>query len=333
MILNPDNFDNNDNKKTMHIENIILVTAKTRLQRLIARFNTLENARFYLNQKGQAESLDDLIREDSAIKNTLQNIQNQVSDLARVKLVEKSFLPNFIFTEKDLILAVGQDGLVANIAKYAAGTPIIGINPAPDRYDGILLPFHSQNYLPTVNKIIKAGSYNMQSVSMAKVELDDGQRLLAFNDLFIGPKTHSSARYKLHYRGQVEQQSSSGLIVSTGAGSTGWMSSIFNMANGMLQTFNDNVVNGRPDYLPAYQIPWDAQHLLFAVREPFLSRTSQIKIVAGAINKRQNLVIESQMSENGVIFSDGIQEDFIQFTAGRKATIGLAAEQARIVVN
>ena len=53
-----------------------------------------------------------------------------------------------------------------------------------------------------------------------RARLNDGQRLLAFNDFLIGHRTHVSARYRLTWHGRTETQSSSGILVSTGAGST-----------------------------------------------------------------------------------------------------------------
>ena len=68
---------------------------------------------------------------------------------------------------------------------------------------------------------------------MAQATLSDGQTLLAFNDLFIGRRSHASAFYTIEHAGQREVHSSSGVIVSTGAGSTGWLSSCYNMARGL----------------------------------------------------------------------------------------------------
>jgi len=72
---------------------------------------------------------------------------------------------------------------------------------------------------------------------MAQVLLNNGQRLLAVNDLFVGARTHVSARYRLRYKGLDEDQSSSGLIISTGAGSTGWYRSIPTGAAGIVATY------------------------------------------------------------------------------------------------
>lgn len=39
------------------------------------------------------------------------------------------------------------------------------------------------------------------------------------------------------------------------------------------------------------------------------------------------------MPTNGVIFSDGIETDFLKFNSGSIATIGIAKETARLVTN
>src|SRR5687768_17619967 len=109
-------------------------------------------------------------------------------------------------------------------------------------------------------------------VTMAEALLNDGQRLLAFNDLFIGPASHSSARYRLTYKGVTENQSSSGIIVSTGAGSTGWLSSVFNMAKSINSTFAHKEIKLEK------RLAWDENHLIYVVREPFLSKVSDITL-------------------------------------------------------
>jgi hypothetical protein len=155
---------------------------------------------------------------------------------------------------------------------------------------------------------------------MAEVRLSDGQRLLAFNDLFIGPRSHTSARYAIQHRDRREIHSSSGVIVATGAGSTGWLSSVFNMAEGL----------GAPHVDPRF--PWEANQLRFAVREPYRSPGTQADLVYGELGPGEALRLESQMAEEGVIFSDGVEADFLQFNAGTFATIAIADRKARLAV-
>ena len=125
------------------------------------------------------------------------------------------------------------------------------------------------------------GSKVWRDVTMAQAELNDGQRLLAVNDLFIGARTHVSARYRSAYQGREEDQSSSGLIVSTGAGSTGWYRSLLTGAAGVVACYvaGPEVAQVREQYA----IPWEDRGLVFCVREPFVSKTSGAEIVHGRI--------------------------------------------------
>ena len=82
---------------------------------------------------------------------------------------------------------------------------------------------------------------------------------------------------------------------------------------------------------PMY-FPWEDRRLLFVVREPFVSRHSRADVVAGWIEAKQTLELESQMPSGGVIFSDGIESDYVQFNAGTQVTVAAAAESAQLVV-
>ena len=160
---------------------------------------------------------------------------------------------------------------------------------------------------------------------MARAQLNDGQTLLAFNDLFVGARSHVSARYEIGFRDARETHSSSGVIISTGAGSTDWMSSIFNMTSEMASFFGMRNGVSRP------AMQWNEDRLLFVVREPFASRHSSATIVAGWIEDGVTLRVESQMPTGGVIFSDGVEADFLNFNSGAEATIEIAPQKARLV--
>ncbi len=267
----------------------------------------------------------DYEEESSEFNSALNKILKQLTGVLKVKVIEQDFLSNYIFTNKDLVIVVGQDGLVANTAKYLDSIPIIAINPDPNRYDGVLLPFTPDNFMEAVNNVLN-NTYSSKQITMAEVRLNDDQRLLAFNDFYIGVSSHSSARYQIIHNEITENQSSSGIIVSTGAGATGWMSSIFNMVNGMIGAFSGNMPINK------YEISQEDEKLLFAVREPFISKTSQAGIVAGVINKGEYLTIKSLMPKDGVIFSDGIHSDFLKFNSGATAEIGIASEKAILVI-
>ncbi len=304
----------------MKIEYAIIVKNKTRLEGLIERFNTKAQAKFYIEKSGGNYS--DYEKEHEIFHESLSLIQQFLSKVIKHKIVERAFVPSYLFADNNLIIVIGQDGLVANTAKYSNGVPIVAVNPDTNRYDGVLLPFTTNDFLQGVENII-AGSATYNTVQFAEAKLNDGQRLLAFNDLFIGPASHISARYKISFNKQTEEQSSSGIIVSTKAGETGWLSSVFNMAYGVAGVFEKNISLKRPKL--------HDNQLLFTVREPFESVRTQIGITAGLIKKGNKLEIESLMPNGGVIFSDGIESDFLKFNSGTIATIGFANETARLV--
>lgn len=304
----------------MKFEYAIIVKNKTRLESLIERFNTKAQAKFYIERLGG--NFEDYVIEHETFHDSLNSLQTQLSKLIKNKTVDRFYLPSFIFSEKNLIVVIGQDGLVANTAKYSKSCPIVAVNPDKKRYDGILLPFDTLDFVHGVENVITK-RYNAKTVRFAEAKLNDGQRLLAFNDLFIGASSHISARYKISFNSKTEEQSSSGLIVSTPAGSTGWLSSIFNMAYGVTSMFEKNIQPKRPKL--------KENELLFAVREPFQSIRTQTGITAGIIKNQNHLTIESLMPTSGVIFSDGIESDFLMFNSGAIATIGIAPETAKLV--
>jgi len=303
-------------------DKIVLVTRKTRLAQLVERFNTRSQAKFYIEHAGG--DFADYVREDDAYARSLEVLHRSLDLGLKLQQVDRGFVPNFVFAPSDVIVALGQDGLVANVAKYAGEHPIVPVNPDPERFDGVLLPFRTPDARLAVSRVIEHKA-KLRHITLAEARLADGQRLLAFNDLFIGQRSHVSARYAITIAGKREAQSSSGVLVSTGAGSTGWLSSVFNMAAAVSAFTGGNT--GAPLHLG-----WDDPRLVFVVREPFASRHSQISIAAGVIPPGQTVALESQMPVGGVIFSDGVEADALAFNAGAIASIGAAAQRTHLVV-
>ncbi|EIC30090.1 MULTISPECIES: hypothetical protein [Methylomicrobium] len=298
----------------------ILVVRKTRLQELIERFNTWPQARFYL-EHNQVDA-QDYLDEHDLYQRRIQEAERTLKALGRFQRLERGLLPNYQFSPADIVITIGQDGLVANTLKYLDGQPVIAINPDPGRWDGKLLPFEIGELKGVVTRTL-AGRSACKTITFAEAKTNDGQRLLAVNDLFVGPKSHTSARYLLAWNGSQETQSSSGIIISTGFGSTGWFQSILAGALGVAGGEHHPLQGG---------FAWHECRLQFTVREPFPSRTTGTSLVFGAITPEMPLQLESQMPENGVIFSDGIESDYLTFNSGTVATISLAASQGQLIV-
>ena len=304
------------------VDKIILVTRKTRLEELIGRFNTQSQANFYIEHAGGDFSA--YVLEHEAYQRGLEQVRRAIELGPKIQVMDRSLSATYLFSKQDVIVTLGQDGLVANTAKYVRGQPILAVNPDPQRIDGVLLPFTPQTLKAALERTL-SGTARIRPITMAEARLRDGQRLLAFNDLFIGASTHVSARYCIRFGNAGENHSSSGVIVSTGAGSTGWLSSIFNETSGIL-----GFLGGAP--VTPLRLEWEADRLLFVVREPFVSRHSQAAIVMGTVLPTAPLELESQMPTGGVIFSDGVEADHLDFNSGAIATIGMASEKANLVV-
>ena len=80
------------------------------------------------------------------------------------------------------------------------------------------------------------------------------------------------------------------------------------------------------------EFAWDANYLFFTVREPFPTHTTGTSLVFGRVTPDAPLLLESQMAENGVIFSDGIEKDFLEFNSGTQATIGIGERKGVLVI-
>ncbi len=306
-------------------EKVVIVTRKTELEELVARFNTVPQAQFYLEHAGQP--FEPIAARHQHYQNVLDEVRRAVPRGIKSQVVDRGFLPQFTFGEADLVITVGQDGLVVNVAKYLDGQPILALNPDPSEYDGVLMPFDLQRFGRAFENTLRT-EQPIQAVTMAQVELNNSQTLLGFNDLFIGTNSHVSARYEIEQGEFHENHSSSGIIVSTGAGSSGWLQSVYAGAAGVITALGGNVippVNGG-------RMPWESEQLIYSVREPFPSQVTQTGMVYGTIDRGCPLTLHSHMAENGVIFSDGMESDYLAFNAGSTATIGIAPKKAHLVV-
>ncbi len=305
-------------------ERVIVVTRETRLQQTVKRFNTMRQAKFFVESRGQ--SFQDYEAEDEHYAVARELVMRSVPRDVSFQIIDREFLPNYVFGPRDLVVTLGQDGLVVNVAKYLKGQVVVAVNPDPERFDGVLLPFRAEQ-LPSALRAVAEGRFALSRITMARVDLSDGQHLYAFNDFYIGIQNQSSARYTIRFGDREERQISSGVLVATPAGSTGWLSSFYNMTAGIAAFL------GSPVELPDPKMRWEERRLVFFVREPFASRWSEVELVAGALDAQHSLVMESHMAEGGLIFSDGMLSDYLEFNSGATATVGLAEKTTGLVTS
>jgi hypothetical protein len=291
----------------------VLVHRRTELQELLGRHGTRGQAAFFLETRGRR--IDDVAARHGAVQTAIAAVTSAIPADWRRGLVERADLPRFLFDPGDIIVAVGQDGLVANIAKYLDGQIVIGINPEPARNPGVLVP-HPPEAAPALLATAAgphAGDHAEQR-TMVEAVTDDGQRLTALNEIYIGQASHQTGRYTLTLPDRhAERQASSGLIVSTGTGATGWCRSVWLERNSTLT-------------LPA---PTE-RRLAWFVREAWPSPATGTSLTEGHLAARQSLTITAE-SDQLVIFGDGIETDATPLAWGQTASARLATQTLRLM--
>lgn len=291
---------------------VVVVTRATDYQALLERHGTREQARFFLETRGQ--DIEDVERRHRRFEEVLGEISRAVPMKWRRSRIVRADLNRFVFEPEDIVTCVGQDGLVANAAKYLTGQLVVGINPDPERNDGVLVPHRAKDAARLLAAAAE-GRAVVEERTMVEARVDDGQKLLAANEIFIGHRTHQSARYRVLWRGKEERHSSSGVVIATGTGATGWARSI---------------VLGRRGDASKLPRPTDPR-LAFFVREAFPSIATGTSIMEGAVTTEDTLAVVSEMNEGGTLFGDGIEDDAIDFRWGLRASIGVAKQRLRLV--
>ncbi len=301
-------------KLGVSLPRIVVVTRKTPLEELKARHGTLGQAQFFLAARKQRA--DWFERADAQLQEGVRTVLAALPGDRRRARVDRDEVDRFVFEPEDVVLAVGQDGLVANVAKYLDGQALVGVNPDPDRYDGVLCRVRPERAAAAVAWLDtrKGAEFREERRVLARVEREDGQVLHALNEVFIGHASHQSARYVLHADGAQERQSSSGILVCTGTGATGWARSVTRQ-------------RARAPALPAPE----ERRLVWLVREPFPSVSTGVSLEDGAVGDGEALRVVSEMGDRGVIFADGIETDVLEFTSGQVATVAVAARALRLV--
>ncbi len=292
---------------------VVVVSRRSELDELLSRHGTSAAAGYFLKQRGRKVS--DVQRQHTSLQEALDAINAALPADWRRGHVDRDDLPRFLFAPEDIVITVGQDGLVANVAKYLDGQPVIGINTDPRRNPGVLACFAPDEVGKVLPRVL-SGKAAQQKRAMATATLDDGQRISGLNEIYIGHSSHQSSRYLLTTPdGRQERHSSSGIVVGTGTGSTGWCVSIA----------GERAMQAE---LPAPV----AMELAWFVREAWPSPGTGATLTTGRISARDALTITCE-SERLVAFADGVETDHLVLSYGQQITVGVSNKQLNLVVS
>ena len=290
----------------------VVVRRSTEYEQLLARHATHGQAAFFLQTRG--EDIGRVVDRHRLLEHARSDVLAAIPSKWRRIELDRAELDRFVFEPDDVVVALGQDGLVANAAKYLADEqPLIGVNPDPERFEGVLVR-HPAAAVADLLADVAGGRAPTEARTMVECVLDDGQSLIALNELFLGHSSHQSARYELRVGEDEERQSSSGLIVATGTGQTGWCRSIRAERRSGL-------------YTPA---PTEPVLTLF-VREAWPSVETGAELTE-ALVADVPAVVTSLMETGGRVFGDGIESDYLDLPWGARASIGVAEQRLHLVV-
>jgi NAD+ kinase len=185
------------------------------------------------------------------------------------------------FSDIDMVITIGGDGTFIRASHFLKQIPIIGINSEPEMSEGALTSL-KESELNNLHNILK-GKHEIIHRTRAKLKLNGKQiPYHALNEVYVGSDRHfHTSRYRIKFKDKKEEHRSSGVLISTGSGSTAWYSS----AGGESFHFKE-------------------QELRFIIREPYFGNIYKPKILQGKISTQEKITIESLRYEGGIIALD-----------------------------
>lgn len=230
------------------------------------------------------------------VKDTLKRhkINYDISD--REKLNKK------LFKNKDLIIAVGGDGTFIRASHFIFDkTPLMGVNSDPRCKEGFFMTSEKKDFEKKFKKVLN-NEHSIQKIH--RLEAYIGKKKVsefALNEFYIASKKpYHTTIYAVNINGKTERQKSSGVLVSTAAGSHAWIKS----AGGKI-------------------MPLGSSKFEYLVREPYYGRTcAKCDLCKGILDKNEKIEIVFNAGK-GVLVVDSLSKEHM-FKAGQKVTVKMS---------
>lgn len=286
----------------MKVQRVLLSTKKTALEYFKEHTDFLEDAL-------PKRELTDIRARHDAHYASLDKIRRVLTD--RGIQFSRSYMPYSEYEDfrgKDLIISVGGDGTVLNSSQYIIDrTPMLAVR-SDRRSLGVLCEIDAQDFEQALERIVR-DDYEVQEWTRVEGRFGS-RRLFALNEVFVGARHNPSmARYEIVFGGKRETQMSSGIVITTGAGSTGWYANIPGSDGGFPRT---------------------SKELRFIVREHNVA--CRYAMTKGTIRKGEVMTVRSKMNVDGCVSFDGdFGKRMFEFGRGDVLRVRASALPVRVV--
>lgn len=229
------------------------------------------------------------------------------------KYVFRDNLPYEDLRKYDFVVSLGGDNHFTYVAHESHYSMVLGLNSDPDTSVGALLGFT----LESLEEAKESGKICVDEWTLIFTELHypSGEIVHAFPAVSeISIRNNSPdliSRYIVKHEDFQEEQKSSGLLIYTGAGSTGWVASCYPKKTG--------------------PFPKDQRYFQVYAREP--RRKDKTWEHFGLIDFRVEESFEVISEMHGGIAIDSLTERLYPFPPGTRAVFHMGTKRLKVLVN
>jgi len=293
----------------MDLSKIIIVPKRTKLE-----------LDMYLLGLNQEQVIEKYKKENVNIERIIRSHENQKANLDRLKKYfdDEQFYRRENFTKDiadkaELIISFGGDNHFQYVSHFVNSNILMGINSDPKSSEGALTYFNADHLEDIITKL-KKDNFEVEEWVRLEVKLGN-ETYLATAEVFLGEdRRKMMSRYILELNGKKEEQKSSGLLVVTGAGSTGWYDSSCRYI----------YENGNP-------FSKTSDYARFLATETYRGKLNGYKMIEGSLEKEQEIKLYSLADDKGIITID-CNEDY-DFSMGKTALIKVSDKPLRVLKN
>lgn len=206
----------------------------------------------------------------------------------------------------DFVVSIGGDGTALGASHYVRRGAMIGVNSAPGDSVGHFCSVQRRNFAERLDAVLN-GEWKPVELARLLITLD-GKPLseLALNDVLIAHDCPASTtRYLIRIGESEEEQRSSGLWISTAAGSTAGIGS----------------AGGK-------KMPRRSKRIQYLIRELYREPNRNYRFTRGFLDPGETITIASKMAQ-GELYIDGARTLY-PFPFGTRAQIKTAEESLRL---